>query len=89
MKTYIYPAVLYLDEKEQVYTIAFHDLQLFTEGESVEESYLRAKEYLGIYSECVLEHGDSMPDATKYKEATKKYKNHIVLLVDARVDENK
>ncbi|MCK9574415.1 MAG: type II toxin-antitoxin system HicB family antitoxin [Clostridia bacterium] len=84
MKTYIYPAILYLDEESKGYTIAFHDLQLFTEGDTVEESYERAREYLEIYSDCVLKYGGTMPDATKYLETAKKYKDNIVLLVDSK-----
>jgi len=87
MKTYIYPAILYLDEDNKVYTVAFHDLELFTEGDTVEESYLRAREYLEIYSDCVLKYGTTMPSATKYADAAAKYKDNIILLVDAKVPE--
>ena len=54
MASYIYPAVLTFDTEYYVYLISFYDLDLYTEGNTVEEAYLNAKSYLENYIACAL-----------------------------------
>ena len=46
MKNLVYPAVVYKDENDGGFTIAIHDLGIVTEGETVVDAYIKAKEYL-------------------------------------------
>ena len=43
MASYIYPAVLAFDTESCMFIISFYDLNLFTEGATVEEAYLNLK----------------------------------------------
>lgn len=86
MKQFVYPAVLYLDEEASCYTVAFHDLNLFTEGDTVEDAFLSAKEFLEAYFECAVEFDEDAEDASEYLSVSGDNKKNIVLLVDTKVE---
>jgi predicted RNase H-like HicB family nuclease len=82
MKQFVYPVVLYLDEETNCYTVAFHDLDIYTEGDTVEEAFLAAKEFLQAYFECIVEFDEIPEEASTYLQTEKKYEGNIILLVD-------
>ena len=47
MKQFVYPIILYFNEETNCYTVAFDDLDIYTEGDTVEEAFLKAKEFFG------------------------------------------
>lgn len=49
MKHYIYPAVFIKDEENDNFQVLFPDLELTTDGETVEEAFLYARECLKTY----------------------------------------
>ena len=63
MKQFLFPAVFIKTENE--YTVVFPDLNITTEGDTLEEAYLFAKDYLrvsccgGIY--CTVFAGSVIP----------------------------
>ena len=85
MKDLVYPAVIYKDENNMGYTIAIHDLGIVTDGETVVDAYIKAKEYLCAMVDCAIKFDcdiESPSDfETVYKKNTKE--KNIVLLVDA------
>ncbi len=85
MQQFVFPAVLYRDAENRGYTIVFHDLNICTEGQSVEEAFLRAKDFLDIYCRCAMEYNGEVEPATKFEEV-KTDNSNIVLLVDTVVD---
>ncbi|MBQ8761824.1 MAG: type II toxin-antitoxin system HicB family antitoxin [Clostridia bacterium] len=85
MKQFVFPAVLYKDKENRGYTIILHDISVCTEGETVEEAFLRAKEFLETYCRCALEYNGEVEEATKYEDVEKE-PNNIVLLVDAQIE---
>ncbi len=85
MQQFVFPAVLYKDSEGRGYTIVFHDLNICTEGSSVEDAFLRAKDFLEVYCRCALEYNGVIDDATKFEDVMQESKN-IVLLVDAEID---
>jgi predicted RNase H-like HicB family nuclease len=87
MKQFVYPAVLYLDKEYNSYAVALYDINVFTEGETVEDAFLKAKSFLCSYCECALKVNGFVDDATSYLDTVKKHKNDIVLLIDAQVDD--
>ena len=87
MKQFVYPAVLYLDQEENLYTVAFHDLDIYAEGETVEECFLKAQEILEAFFECVIEFDTEAEDPTEYLKVVGDNKSNIVLLVDAIINE--
>ncbi len=88
MKQFVFPAVLYKDTENRGYTILLNDVNICTEGSSVEDAFLRAKEMLEIYCRCAIEYNGEIEEATKY-ENVEAEKSNIVLLVDAVYDGDK
>ena len=86
MQQFVFPAVLYRDDEGKGYTIIFHDLNICTEGASVEDAFLRAKEYLDVYCRCALQYNGEMDKATRYVDVVTE-KGNIVLLVDSTVED--
>jgi len=88
MQQFVFPAILYKDKENRGYTIVFHDLNICTEGSTVEDAFLRAKEFLEVYCRCALEYNGVLDEATKYVNVETETKN-IVLLVDAEIEDGK
>lgn len=82
MQQFVFPAVLYKDAEGRGYTIILEDVNICTEGTSVEDAFIRAKEFLEVYCRCALEYNGEIEDATKF-ENVESGKDNIVLLVDA------
>ncbi|MBQ0017151.1 MAG: hypothetical protein KBT30_00795 [Clostridiales bacterium] len=85
MKRFLYPCVIYYDEENEDYAVAFHDLGVFTEAETVEKAYIRAKLFLEAYCEASEEMEADYPVPTNFLELQKKHPNDIVQLVYAEV----
>ena len=91
MKELVYPAVIYKDDENGTgtgwYTIAIQDLGIVTEGASIVDAYIKAKEYLCAMVDCAIKFDceiESPSDFEKvYKENNKGKNKNIVLLVDA------
>lgn len=91
MKELVYPAVIYKDDEKGTntgwYTISIQDLGIVTEGETVVDAYIKAKEYLCAMVDCAIKFDceiESPSDFEKiYKENQKGKNKNIVLLVDA------
>ncbi len=86
MQQFLFPVVLYRDVENRGYTIVFHDLDICTEGVTVEDAFLRAKDFLEVYCRCALEYNGEVEPATKFEEVKTENKN-IVMLVDAEVND--
>lgn len=82
MKQFVFPAVLYKDTENRGYTIILNDVNICTEGVSVEDAFWRAKEFLEVYCRCAIDYNGEIEEATKF-ENVEAGKNNIVLLVDA------
>ena len=87
MKQFVYPIVLYFDNETNYYTVAFHDLDIYTEGETVEEAFLKAHEFLEAYFDCIVEFNEIPEEASKYLNVLEKHKKEIVLLAKITVKE--
>lgn len=85
MQQFVFPAILYKDAENRGFTIVLHDLNICTEGASVEDAFLRAKDFLEVYCKCALEYNGEVEEATKYADVSTDEKN-IVLLVDAQIN---
>ena len=83
MQQFIFPAVLYKDSEGNGYTIVLHDINVCTEGATVEEAFINAKEYLEVYCRCALEYNGEVEKASRFADVEAECKNNIVLLVDA------
>ena len=86
MKQFVYPAVLYhFDEDENTYTVSFPDINVYCDGDSVEDAFIKAKNFLHAYCLCSLRLGNKLDRPTPYIDMIKKYEDKIVLLVDCVV----
>ena len=87
MKDLVYPAVIYKDENDQGFTIAIHDLGIVTDGETIVDAYIKAKEYLCAMVDCAIKFDCDIEAPSDFMEVYKKNNtgklNIIVLLVDA------
>lgn len=87
-RQYLFPAVLYFDKENDKYSVAFYDLDIFTEGNSVEEAFKSAKEFLYTYIKCSLHINGDIEKATSYVVVKNEHQAEIVLLVDSDNDES-
>lgn len=85
MKDLIYPAVLYKDKETGWYTIAIHDLGIVTQGETVENAYVNAKDYLSAMCECAVKFECEIDAPSPFIDVWNKNKGSIVLLIDAQM----
>ena len=87
MKDLVYPAIIYKDENNQGFTIAIHDLGIVTDGETVVDAYIKAKEYLCAMVDCAIKFDCDIEAPSDfeviYKKEQKGKEKNIVLLVDA------
>ncbi len=87
MKDLVYPAVVIKDDEKGTntgfYTITIPDLGIVTEGETVVDAYIKAKEYLCAMVDCAIKFDCEIESPTEFDKIYKKNKKNIVLLVDA------
>ena len=87
MKDLVYPAVLYKDENNGGYTIAIHDLGIVTDGATVVDAFIKAKEDLCAMINCAIKYECDIEAPTEfekvYKDNNKGKVKNIVLLIDA------
>ena len=87
MKKLVYPAVIYKDEQNAGYTIHIIDLGIVTDGETVEDAFIRAKGHLCAMVDCAIKFDCDIEAPsdfeTVYLKNNKGKVKHIVLLIDA------
>jgi len=85
MKKLVYPMILSEDKVEGVYIAQFPDLDIITDGETIEDAFLRAKEYLQTFVDLSVKYDNEIETASEYKVVAAKNAKKIVLLSDATV----
>ena len=85
MLQYVYPAV-FISQEDGSYTAFIPDLNLSTDGDTIEEAYLFAKDYLMVYFKYANKLDEDIPMPTKFETVLEKNKNAIVMLIDTIVD---
>ena len=87
MKELVYPAVLIKDDEKGTntgwYTISIQDLGIVTEGETVVDAFIKAKEYLCAMVDCAIKFDCEIEAPSDFEKIYKANKSNIVLLVDA------
>ena len=86
MKKYVYPVILFADAEKKYYTVLFPDLDIVASGETVEEAYLAAGDYLESYLEFAGKMETQITTPSTYEDTQKLNPKRIVLLADAEVD---
>ena len=83
MKKYVYPVILFEMNENKHYTVLFPDLDIVASGETVEEAYLEAEDFLKSYLEFAEKMQSDVSTPTTYLDAEKLNPKRIVLLADA------
>lgn len=86
MEQYIFPAVFFQEEGESDYTVAFPDLNIYTDGKNIVEAFLFAKDYLRVYCTYAKKYDMELDIPSKLVDVIQKFPNGICMLVDAIVD---
>ena len=85
MKQYVFP-VIFFKETDGSFTAFAPDLELTSEGETIERTFLYIQDLITVYCGYVTKMGEEetlIP--TKYEKIQSQHPNAITLLVDAFV----
>ena len=83
MKQFVFPAIFY--KKEDKYVALFPDLNMATEGETMEDAYMFAKESLRVYCSYIEKYEIEIEEASKYEDVCKDNPKDIVMLIDCSI----
>lgn len=85
MEQYIFPAVFFQEDGEGDFTVVFPDLNIYTDGKTLIEAFLFAKDYLKVYCTYAKKYDLEIPTPTKFTNIAEKFPNMTCMLVDAMV----
>ena len=86
MERFVYPMVIFEDKEASEYTVLFPDLDIVTSGNTVEDAYLKGKDYLGSYLDMAVKFESDISSPCTYAEAKGMNPKRIVLLADSEVN---
>ena len=86
MKRFVYPMVVFEDKDAGEYTVLFPDLDIVTSGNTVEEAYLKGRDYLESYISMAIKFESDLSNPCTYTEAKGMNPKRIVLLADSKVE---
>ena len=86
MKTFKYPAVIFVDNETGTSVMAIYDLSLFTEGDTVEEAHKKMEELLATHMSIALKNNLTFNEPTPFNTVVANYPKQICVLVDAKLD---
>lgn len=87
MEQFVYPAVFYYDKEYNNYAVAFHDVNIYTEGDSIEDAYKNAQKFLLAYIECCKELGEAPEEASRYQDVIEQHKNETVMIISVEYND--
>lgn len=87
MKQFLFPAIFYKEEDK--FTVLFPDLNITTDGETIEEAYLFAKDSLKVYCSYVERFELEIENPSKFEKIQEENAKNIIMLVDCFVMPNK
>lgn len=82
---YTFPAIFFKDIENDSYTVAFADLDIFTEGDTIEEAYESAKGFLQAYIKYSIKEYGEVETASSYDDVKKMHQNDTVMLVNVNI----
>ena len=85
MEQFIFPAVFFQEEGETDYTVVFPDLNIFTDGKTLVEAFLFAKDYLKVYCTYARKYDMEISTPSKLMDVIGRFPNATCMLVDALV----
>ena len=85
MKKFVYPVILFTDAESKSYTVLFPDLDIVATGETVEEAYLEAEDYLKSYLEFANKMGSQVANASTFVETEMLNPKRKIMLAGAEI----
>lgn len=86
MKQVVYPAIIYKNDIDDGVTITIPDLNIITEGDTVEKAFEYAKGYLETFLEVSQYLDAELPEPSDFRLLYKQHKKEIVILVDKEIE---
>ena len=86
MKQFLFPAIFFKEDDK--YTVLFPDLNITTDGDTVEEAFLFAKDSLKVYCSYVEKFELDIDMPSRFDEIQKKNPKNLVMLIDCFVMPN-
>lgn len=78
---FTYPAVFYYDDEFDDYAVEFSDICIYAEGDTMEDAYKNAQEYLLAYLETCEELKTAPNPPNTYESTLKDHPNGKIMLV--------
>ena len=93
MAHFVYPAIFYRDSEYDNFAVAFPDVNIYTDGDTMEEAYSNAQKFLLSYLDCCEQLGQIPETPSDFDDVVKETKspNETVMLVsvDLKTKNNK
>lgn len=89
MKQITYPALFFYDKEYNDYVVEFSDICIYAEGDTMEEAYKTAQDYLRAYFDCCAELNKSANPPSNCDELLKMHPEGKVMLVSIDYDDKK
>ena len=86
MKQFLFPAIFFKEEDK--YTVFFPDLNITTEGDTVEEAFLFAKDSLKVYCSYVEKFDLEIDMPSTFESVSSKNPKSLVMMIDCFVMPN-
>lgn len=86
MKQFLFPAIFFKEDDK--YTVLFPDLNITTDGDTVEEAFLFAKDSLKVYCSYVEKFELDIDMPSRFDEIQQKNPKNLVMLIDCFVMPN-
>lgn len=87
MKRFVYPMVIFENKNDKEFTVLFPDLDIVTTGNTVEEAYVKGRDYLDSYLDMATKFDAYIATPSTYVEAEGMNPKRIVLLADSKIAE--
>lgn len=89
MEQFIFPAVFFQEDGETDYTVVFPDLNISTEGKTLIEAFLLAKDYLRVYCSYARKFDMGIDKPSRFVDIAERFPNYICMLIDAFIPQQK
>lgn len=84
---FVYPAIFVQPEDEIMMQAIFPDLNIYTDGKTLADAYLNAKDLLKVYFSYAMQYDTEFNTPSKIEHLIEKSKpGEVVLLVDVMVE---
>ena len=89
MAKFVYPAIFYYDNDYNNYAVALPDVNIYTEGDTIEDAYKNAQEFLLSYLDCCEQLNQSPEKPSVFNEVVNAHKQDTVMLVSVEFENKK